>query len=130
LSNRFYNFPSKSILIFNQTMKFPSSTLSIVVILSTAMSCCYAFHGSLQQQRSMQSMRPTQQHDLSSAALFLTPQDLTDYMAKANEAKVQAMKQIEDKKNAEIQVRMHWWLSLDGEMEIFTMPRVCVFECE
>eukprot|EP00529_Nitzschia_sp_RCC80_P022921 CAMPEP_0113488546 /NCGR_PEP_ID=MMETSP0014_2-20120614/26072_1 /TAXON_ID=2857 /ORGANISM="Nitzschia sp." /LENGTH=474 /DNA_ID=CAMNT_0000382261 /DNA_START=216 /DNA_END=1637 /DNA_ORIENTATION=- /assembly_acc=CAM_ASM_000159 len=58
---------------------------------------CYAFHGSLQKQQ-----QPRHHQSLSSS-LLLTPQDLTDYMAKANEAKLLAMKQIEDKKNAEIQ---------------------------
>lgn len=40
----------------------------------------------------------------SSSALFLSPEDLTNAMAKAHEEKIRAMKDIEDKKNAEIKV--------------------------
>jgi len=36
------------------------------------------------------------------ALLFLSPEDLTDYMTKAHEEKIRAIKDIEDKKNAEI----------------------------
>ena len=37
--------------------------------------------------------------------LFLSPEDLTNYMAKAHEEKIRAIKEVEDKKNGEIQVR-------------------------
>ena len=40
------------------------------------------------------------------ALLFLSPEDLTDYMTKAHEEKIRAIKDIEDKKNAEIRVSL------------------------
>lgn len=81
-------------------MKFRSIACSILVYQTMSSPSCSAFHGSLQQQQQQQLLRQQRQR----LSLNLTPQDLTDYMAKANEAKVQAMKQIEDKKNAEIKV--------------------------
>ena len=39
--------------------------------------------------------------------LAVDPQELTDYMAKAHEEKLKAVKQAEDKKNAEIEVRSY-----------------------
>jgi hypothetical protein len=41
---------------------------------------------------------------LMDSPLFLSPDDLTNYMAKAHEEKIRALKEIEDKKNAEIMV--------------------------
>jgi hypothetical protein len=41
----------------------------------------------------------------TTTAIQVTPQDLTEMMAKAHEEKIRAMKDIEEKKNAEIQVR-------------------------
>jgi hypothetical protein len=38
------------------------------------------------------------------SVLFLSPDDLTNYMAKAHEEKVRALKEMEEKKNAEIKV--------------------------
>jgi hypothetical protein len=43
-------------------------------------------------------------HAVSDSALFLSPEDLTNAMAKAHEEKIRAMKDLETKKNAEIQV--------------------------
>eukprot|EP00536_Pseudo-nitzschia_multiseries_P002928 jgi/Psemu1/252155/estExt_Genewise1Plus.C_410138 len=43
-------------------------------------------------------------------ALFLSPEDLTNYMAKAHEEKIRAIKEVEDKKNVVIQ-------SLKGEVK-------------
>ena len=42
---------------------------------------------------------------MADTSLFLSPEDLTNYMAKAHEDKIRALKEIEDKKNAEIKVR-------------------------
>ena len=38
-------------------------------------------------------------------ALFLSPEELTNYMAKAHEEKIRAVKEVEAVKNAQIQVR-------------------------
>ena len=86
-------------------MKFSTAIFSVLAMTVSSPSC-YAFHGSLQQQQQLR--HPRHRQSLCSS-LLLTPQDLTDYMAKANEAKVLAMKQIEDKKNAEIQVKTNEW---------------------
>ena len=40
-----------------------------------------------------------------SEPLFLSPEDLTNYLAKAHEEKLRALKDVETKKNGEIQVR-------------------------
>ena len=40
-----------------------------------------------------------------SGALFLAPEDLTNYMVKAHEEKLRAIKEVETKKDGEIQVR-------------------------
>ena len=39
-----------------------------------------------------------------SEALFLSPEDLTNYMAKAHEEKLRAIKEVEVKKDSEIKV--------------------------
>ena len=41
---------------------------------------------------------------VDSKALFLSPQDLTDYMAKAHEEKLRAIKSVEQKKDEQIKV--------------------------
>ena len=41
---------------------------------------------------------------VSETLLFLTPDDLTNYMATAHEEKIRAIKEIEEKKNDEIKV--------------------------
>lgn len=41
----------------------------------------------------------------ASEPLFVTPEDLTNYMAKAHEEKLRAVSEVEAKKNAEIEVR-------------------------
>eukprot|EP00529_Nitzschia_sp_RCC80_P022250 CAMPEP_0113456120 /NCGR_PEP_ID=MMETSP0014_2-20120614/8723_1 /TAXON_ID=2857 /ORGANISM="Nitzschia sp." /LENGTH=478 /DNA_ID=CAMNT_0000347563 /DNA_START=1132 /DNA_END=2568 /DNA_ORIENTATION=- /assembly_acc=CAM_ASM_000159 len=71
--------------------------------MTVSSTSCYAFHGSLQQPQQARHRHRHRHRQSLPSSLSLTPQDLTDYMAKANEAKVLAMKQIEDKKNAEIQ---------------------------
>ena len=48
--------------------------------------------------------RPMVSSTSSPSALFVTPEDLTNAMAKAHEEKIRAMKDVEDKKNAEIKV--------------------------
>ena len=41
----------------------------------------------------------------ASEPLFISPEDLTNYMAKAHEEKLRAVSEVEAKKNAEIEVR-------------------------
>ena len=42
---------------------------------------------------------------VGSKPLFLSPEDLTDYMAKAHEEKLRAIKDVERKKDEQIKVR-------------------------
>lgn len=55
---------------------------------------------SLSRQASKSISIPT------SSILQVSPQDLTEYMAKAHEEKLRAVKMVEDQKKAEIEVRV------------------------
>ena len=83
-------------------MRFTSSAMAAIMLLATTTTTttktnsveAFAFTPSL-----------TRSHCIGSdSALFLSPDDLTNAMAKAHEEKIRALKDIEDKKNAEIQV--------------------------
>ena len=49
--------------------------------------------------------RGANQRETSTTSLFLEPQELTEYMAKAHEDKLKAVQEMQKTKNAEIQVR-------------------------
>ena len=53
---------------------------------------------------------------ITETLLFLTPDDLTNYMAKAHEEKIRAMKGIEEKKNAEIEVSKYGDLKIKKKL--------------
>lgn len=53
-----------------------------------------------------------------SGALFLSPDDLTNYMAKAHEEKLRAIKAVEEKKNDEIKVRIIAYPKLEWQSSI------------
>ncbi|KAG7360757.1 hypothetical protein IV203_035856 [Nitzschia inconspicua] len=76
-------------------MKFANS-IAAAVTLAAGSTTAFVFPMNQFIDTSLKVMQTT-------SALRLTPQDLTDMMAKAHEEKIRALKDIEDKKNAEIQ---------------------------
>lgn len=80
-------------------MRFPKSVVA-AVLLATYSTNAFVFKTN---HNSVCVIREQEVTD-SKFALHVTPQDLTDTLAKAHEEKIRAMKDIEDKKNAEIQV--------------------------
>lgn len=79
------NFKTSILAAFLSFVAFPVHSFIVDTRQSNIMKC---------QKRGMQ---PEQ------LLLFLSPKDLTNYMAKAHEEKIRAIKDVEDKKNAEIQ---------------------------
>lgn len=77
-------------------MKFASSALAAFLLV--AMSPMV--HSFAPSSNTIHSMRVA---DTQSASLFLSPQDLTDYMAKAHEEKIKAIKEVEEAKNKVIE---------------------------
>jgi hypothetical protein len=75
-------------------MKF----LSTIVMAALVVGLSSAFQ---QFHLPISTTTPTRQ----ASQLFADPQQLTEYMAKAHEEKLRAVKLIEEKKNAEIEVR-------------------------
>ena len=73
-------------------MKFTASALSAFLLVATT-PVVTSFAPSLQSRTTV------------GTPLRLTPEDLTDYMAKAHTEKLRAVKEVETKKNAEIKVR-------------------------
>ena len=80
-------------------MKFAKSAVTAALLTAmVSVDNTLAFHARPTMTRPMVSSTS------SPSALFVTPEDLTNAMAKAHEEKIRAMKDIEDKKNAEIKV--------------------------
>ena len=90
-------------------MKFTSSVVAALVLLDAA----FPVH-SFMYTRQANNLKCTigrrvtatesSSSSSSSSSLFLSPEDLTDYMVKAHEEKIRAVKEVEDKKNAQINV--------------------------
>ena len=89
-------------------MKFTSSVVASLVLLDAA----FPVH-SFMYTRQANNLKCTigrrvtateSSSSSSSSSLFLSPEDLTDYMVKAHEEKIRAVKEVEDKKNAQINV--------------------------
>lgn len=93
-------------------MKFTSSVLSAALVLAGSSFSVYGFMFTKNSvcPSSSSTIRRNGSNDhpngrrLLDSRLFLSPEDLTNYMAKAHEDKIRALKEIEDKKNAEIKV--------------------------
>lgn len=79
-------------------MKFTSS------VLAAALLAAYSVNTEAFTTRQMTAQSSTKTN--TNSALFVTPEDLTNAMAKAHEEKIRAMKDVEDKKNAEIKVNI------------------------
>ena len=77
-------------------MKFTSSVVTATLLAAAFSVDTLAFIHKQATKSSSLTVSPS--------ALFVTPEDLTNAMAKAHEEKIRAMKDIEDKKNAEIKV--------------------------
>jgi hypothetical protein len=88
----------------DSTMKFGFSV--VTVLLLAAHTTADAFVFPTMNEHSASAVREQQSPTTGCSALRLTPQDLTDMMAKAHEEKIRAMKDIEEKKNTEIQVNL------------------------
>lgn len=78
-------------------MKFISSVLAAFLLVAIPVH-------SFMYTRQANNLRCTKRGKTDGGLLFLSPEDLTDYMAKAHEAKIRAIKDVEDKKNNEINV--------------------------
>jgi len=76
-------------------MKFISSVLAAFLLVAIPVH-------SFMYTRQANNLRCTKRGKTDGGLLFLSPEDLTDYMAKAHEAKIRAIKDVEDKKNNEI----------------------------
>mmetsp|Transcript_24748 Transcript_24748/g.52296 ORF Transcript_24748/g.52296 Transcript_24748/m.52296 type:complete len:83 (-) Transcript_24748:1332-1580(-) len=81
-------------------MRFTSSAIAALLLVATSSPLVHSF------------VQTTKPNDIGLRttgngpnALFLTPEDLTNYMAKAHEEKIRAIEDVETKKNAEIHVR-------------------------
>jgi len=83
-------------------MKFVSTVVSAALIVGSSA----AFQGF---SSSSAAYFPTNTHGSRGAQRLhaVNPQQLTDYMAKAHEEKLRAVKLAEEKKNVEIQVRLY-----------------------
>ena len=84
-------------------MKFTSSAIAAILLLATTTTKtnsveAFAFTPSLTRSHCIGS------DSVTTTTLFLSPDHLTNAMAKTHEEKIRALKDIEDKKNAEIQV--------------------------
>mmetsp|Transcript_26992 Transcript_26992/g.59347 ORF Transcript_26992/g.59347 Transcript_26992/m.59347 type:complete len:454 (+) Transcript_26992:455-1816(+) len=78
-------------------MRFTSSAIAALLLVATSSPLVHSF------------VQTTKPNDIGLRttgngpnALFLTPEDLTNYMAKAHEEKIRAIEDVETKKNAEI----------------------------
>jgi hypothetical protein len=85
-------------------MKFGFSAVTVMLLASRTTSDAFVFP--TMNQHSASAVREQQSPTTGISALRVTPQDLTDMMAKAHEEKIRAMKDIEEKKNTEIQVNL------------------------
>ena len=91
-------------------MKFTSSVVAALVLLDAAFPV-HSFMYTRQANnlkctigRRVTATESSSSSSSSSSSLFLSPEDLTDYMVKAHEEKIRAVKEVEDKKNAQINV--------------------------
>jgi monoamine oxidase len=84
----------------DSTMKYAVFVVSVVVLGACPRSNAFGLPTTLNSVSATRQQSGTTYN----SALHLSPQDLTDMMAKAHEEKIRAMKGIEEKKNAEIQV--------------------------
>ncbi|MGK3751136.1 MAG: hypothetical protein ACI8RD_003436 [Bacillariaceae sp.] len=88
-------------------MKFTSSVVAALVLLDAAIpvhSFMYTRQANNLKCTIGRRVTTESSSSSSSSSLFLSPEDLTDYMAKAHEEKIRAVKEVEDKKNAQINV--------------------------
>lgn len=82
-------------------MKFTTSALSAVLLVATNPVVTSFAPSSRSNELLIRSATG------ASGPLFISPEDLTNYMAKAHEEKLRAVNEVEAKKNAEIEVRTH-----------------------
>jgi hypothetical protein len=85
-------------------MKFTSSVVAALVLLDAAIPVHSFMYTRQANNLKCAIGRRVTTESSSSSSLFLSPEDLTDYMAKAHEEKIRAVKEVEDKKNAQINV--------------------------
>jgi len=86
-------------------MQFTNSVLAaFLLIATTALPAVHSFTYTAKTNNNLKC-RTAAAAGRGAEALFLSPEDLTNYMAKAHEDKIRAIKEVEDKKNAQIQVR-------------------------
>jgi len=88
-------------LIENQTNHFTSGMKFISSVLPAFLFVAIPVH-SFMYTRQGNNLRCTKRGRAEGGLLFLSPSDLTEYLAKAHEAKIRAIKDVEDKKNNEI----------------------------
>mmetsp|Transcript_29931 Transcript_29931/g.64085 ORF Transcript_29931/g.64085 Transcript_29931/m.64085 type:complete len:453 (+) Transcript_29931:317-1675(+) len=87
-------------------MKFTNSVLTAFLLVATT-----SVVDSFTFSRKANDLRSVAVTGRTLEPLFLSPEDLTNYMAKAHEEKIRAIKEVEDKKNGEIQ-------TLKGEVKL------------
>jgi hypothetical protein len=86
-------------------MKFTSSVVAALVLLDAAVPVhSFMYTRQANNLKCTIERRVTTESSSSSSSLFLSPEDLTDYMTKAHAEKIRAVKEVEDKKNAQINV--------------------------
>jgi hypothetical protein len=89
-------------------MRFTSSVIAAILLLASTTTRnsveAFTFTPSPKSHDLPSLTKGYSRRSDSTTALFLSPEDLTNAMAKAHEEKIRAIKDIEDKKNAEIQV--------------------------
>ena len=85
-------------------MKFTNSVLAAFLLVATT-PAVHSFTSTTKATTNNLKFRTSSAGRGAADALFLSPEELTNYMVKAHEEKIRAVKEVEAVKNAQIQVR-------------------------
>ena len=95
-------------IIVERTMKIAGSALAALLLVAAAPTA-HSFAPTITKAKIIKNGSKSGTVRSADTLMFLSPEDLTDYMAKAHEAKIRAVKEVEDQKNAQIQVSTQYF---------------------